>query len=1415
MAFDVNNTTPAPQPPKPVFDPMSAQPVGMPNETLYVESTDEVVEMPTGSLDRIAEISSRGFAKGDIKTDLSKLYFETFMGNVTPEITSQIERLEKSSPGDIKTDGAIEEMFRATSEMVPMLLDVANQSAGRAMQGAMAGGTTGLIFGGLGVVPGFFAGAGAGVLSGMAEQSFVMATGNLFREISNFKDAKGNKIDPMAARITAFAGGAISAGLEAMPMVLLFKLVPGSKKVLGLAADKLGKTLKLPKTTGALKKFALNIATVIASETVTEGAQEGVEIAAGEIAKMTSDLDIPRIKANDALDRVGHAMVEALKATPLIAVGFSAPRLAVDIANGKTPAPVPNGKQDKIKVASTETVDAVSENIKSSPISENMTEYEIDTLDAKQVEELQDAGVEITDRGTLKAEDAELIVAESNRRTDFYQNQMSKIEKETDTAESKALRKVARGRIKKLDSDIKSIDEKIDSALELVTAREAAGLPVKNINNRIDTVLKKREVLDEERANLLLSETPIGKRKAELNATDKDIELKGADLLKAERRVAESKERTMNRAFRSALVVGRKDVKAAQTAIIDIINKSDLPIELRGKFLTAIKNVQTLAQLERGIPRFQAKINEIVTAHRKKKAVKKLGKVLNTTSVKNRKGKFGPEIQSILDVARRAMRKTKEAALESIETRAGNGTQEIPTPTQALENTILMLKADPSSVNLRGVERILEAVTLLMDTGKTIRGGDILAKQTYVKSQIKEILTLMGPPRNETDAQRKRRELGTAIEVNTFLGMSGAWWNKLSRIMRSSDKLKVDKMINSLSLFKESRAFDRGKQSSVKRITELFLNAMNTTSERALWKQLSADETTLVELGSFTHSNGKHELLDVKTRAELRKRVMELKDPQLKESMMNENGNAYTEEIVQALNNEMTELDHRLVDAQLEFYEEYYQRINATYERVYGFSLPKVEFYSPIKRVSGAETVDEFMKGILYRGGVAPGSLKSRQPNIKPIKTMGDLGALHSHISEMEYFIAYSEKVQEIDAIMGSTEVQTGISSLYGPQMLKTIQADLEHFSKRGVQNSIIGEKFFTTLFRNFTFAQLGAKPQIGLKQLSSFSAYSQDVKIKDFTAGIASFAKNPRAALEVLNQSELFRERGSNIDQDYQALLSDKSWINVMGRNPKLAQVMMLPIRLGDKGAIAIGGYAHYFAMKKGGATTAEALQSMENLTVRTQQSSDIDQLSALQRSNSFTRLVTQFMSSANALSRAEYNAILDKSAGRITKKEFAKRIIVLHAVIPMTIQFVANGFNWDNEDQLRASLLGTLNGMFIFGDLIDAAYRKFFSEDGQFFDVESRHPLAFVQTFFEALEEFEKDGITWEEFVEGSKAVDKMTRATGDLTGVPVKTLIGMIRGIVHVGEGLGGDKDDITKGIFEMLGFSSYTIDNKVLE
>jgi len=119
---------------------------------------------------------------------------------------------------------------------------------------------------------------------------------------------------------------------------------------------------------------------------------------------------------------------------------------------------------------------------------------------------------------------------------------------------------------------------------------------------------------------------------------------------------------------------------------------------------------------------------------------------------------------------------------------------------------------------------------------------------------------------------------------------------------------------------------------------------------------------------------------------------------------------------------------------------------------------------------------------------------------------------------------------------------------------------------------------------------------------------------------------------------------------------------------------------------------------------THAEAMDHFRYFTNKTQQSPDPFQLSsALSDPNPITRLLTIFTQAKvqyfNQMARTVFNA------KTTSPTETARKLFVYHALLPMLWQFVANGFHWDNEEELTAGILGPLAYLHITGD----AYTNF----------------------------------------------------------------------------------------------------------
>ena len=1050
--------------------------------------------------------------------------------------------------------------------------------------------------------------------------------------------------------------------------------------------------------------------------------------------------------------------------------------------------------------------------------------------------EIEAAGADIIARETspeTKDADAETQVAEVMR--DFIDGNDISPEKiaaakeelnipedfELNPEDAKAVqvqRDIEQGRIAQLDQDIEQVDAQIDRQAEIVADREVQGLPTIASGRKLQKLIEQRDALDNERGQFV--DNFVGPRPEVKN---EPVKIKGRRLRSIEAESKKNSIRALNKGFRDGRKLAVDNIQAAQKSLRKTIMSSGLTKSERDGFVTEMLALKSPEQLNERLPIIQQRIEATLQKRFKKDAIGRIGKKLKqykSRPAKPVKGKLDPETNAAIDTVGKAFALTKDAAQERLEKNLA--VADLPSPLTALENSILSLKADPRETLLSDVEAIEAQIDGIIEEG-TSAAADRALKQLRLDTEMKEEFLDLGSMK--TKAQLK--PAGTVQELlknleSGYINQSGVFRMKVKNALTGaikSEEKRVDKFIDSISLTKESRDFEAGKAKSTRDFVKKVLARGEFKNETALFRYLhkTSGDVVINEMISFKQKNpktGEVELVRKRlrmTRSEARKRYMELQDEQMLDVLQSPEANGYTQEIINKIIYSLEPIDIAVAKGQLDFYEDYYERINETYKQVYGINLPKVEFYSPIRRKFEDGNIDEFMSGINYRGGIAPNSLKSRTPNLRPLEQLSDVTTLYSHMSEMEYFIAFSEKVGRLNRVFKSSDVQRVLDENITDAMRKSLNRDLDYFARKGIEQAKAGEQIITTLARNFSLSVLGAKPQVGLKQVTSFAAYADDVSTADFVAGISYMASHPKKVLDVLRSSTLWQNRGLNIDKDFQDALNDKHFLNLASRFPKFTEVMMLPIKYGDKAAIGIGGYARYHAQRKAGMSHAEAIADFEAKTARTQQSTDIDQQSELQRSKGVVRLVAQFMSAPNALMRAEYDAIatfIAKGGIKGTgKAQFAKKMFIYHFFIPQFFTLVANGFTFDEEDQFQALVLGSLNGWLIWGDVLEALVS--WGIKGDYFEPEIRHPADFTDAMLKAADAFSKDGLELDEFLEGNKAIEKALDGTGKLTGIPMRTLY---NDMVGVGKVINGD---VEEGSAYMMGYSPWIVKNKILQ
>jgi len=856
--------------------------------------------------------------------------------------------------------------------------------------------------------------------------------------------------------------------------------------------------------------------------------------------------------------------------------------------------------------------------------------------------------------------------------------------------------------------------------------------------------------------------------------------------------------------FKRPETIAKKEVKAVQEEIIKELEKSGIEAKDKAKFIRAIKNIQTSEQLSKILPEIEQRITSLKEAAESRGLRAKIAKQLKITKPKKVSGKpvgkFTPEVQDILDRARIASKLTLDQAQEMIVSNLENQGNEIPTAEQALENKILSLFGGikykgKSSKELKVSLRVLRD---LIEKGRSENLARLQEhKEKRTEDRERSLKSIIGKKTPSTSRIKNPMDNLRKTLSEPFKTMMG-WDNILDTLSRDDTTMAGQSDLSKIAKVSSQETAEKGlRRRSIEQVLDIGMKAFNLKTNSQLVKQFRQD-SLIKDLGIFKNNRGEEINFEL-SMAEARKVWMELQDPSLVESLINEKGNAYSPTMIQAIDDFVTKEHKAFAEAQLQFYREFYNKVvNPVYSDIYGINLPFNEFYSPISREHKiTTTTDEFLKEMGFRRSVTTGSLKNRVKNLNPLKIQSDVAVLQKHIIEMAHFVTWADKIRQLNSIFTNNEVRDMINKKYGGEMLRVINDFMKDFTTGRIdQSKNFG--FWDKLRVNFTRSVLAGKAVLFTKQIVSFVAYADAIPITAFTKGVADFMAHPLEKTKILNESEFMKARGANLTRDIRdAMTSDE--FSAFRQKPSFKNMLMLTTKLGDRGAILLGGWSVYkYTFDKTG-DSAKAMQAFEDKSSDTQQSSDLSQLSVWQRGNTFQKMFTMFTSSQNQYFRKEYMAIRNLIARRTTVKKAAKTIFIFHFILPMFFQWVSDFGKWNKDEQLRAAILGSFNGIFIIKDVLDSIIRQLLGLKR----FKTTLPILTIPDgIFKAMTVLDIDDILFEDVM---FALKELSETAGLITGLPAKQVGNWVEGIKNIQEGEKG------RGALKLLGWTDYVIDN----
>jgi hypothetical protein len=870
------------------------------------------------------------------------------------------------------------------------------------------------------------------------------------------------------------------------------------------------------------------------------------------------------------------------------------------------------------------------------------------------------------------------------------------------------------------------------------------------------------------------------------------------------------RERFVTQGKREGATLTRDEISTRLKQINELIRESDLSLRDKGKFAftqAQLAGIKSEGAFEKQVDSIIERISNLETAAERRGLISDIREMLtNTKPTKTGKyprGKYTADEQRILDASREVISLTKDEAKQKIVENLTKYKDNMPFEI-ALQNRVLSMgsgsNADLSLLS-KDISAIIEGGKVSAELQNFNRQSEIEIK----KDVVLDVLT--GGKDIDINTIKNRRQ-----KVKSYFASIGnryvLSWRGLMEALGTYSKVGDRRLENEFDLVDPENKFKDLQSKFVSTFNDIISSSYNLEAKTDIGRTF-AISTKVNELnkpivyGEFVFGDGKTRTLEL-TRDQAIKRYMEFQDETLNESFVE--GNMYTPEIMSAIEKSLTKQDKVFAEKQLEMYREQYNIVNEVYRKTRGVDLPFNEFYSPIRRkgfqVDTLSQFGEFLDEASFMPGVGGASLNARVGSILPIQAQGGTQVMVRHFAETNYYVAWSETIRDFSAVFGSPEVSSLMEYQFGKPMVRAVNRQIQQVASKGKAYGE-SENYLDWFREKYTIGALMIKPAIFVKQLTSIFAYTEKLSVFDFTAGMVDFMRNPIENARMLDKESTFiRERINYKERDITAALNSETY-KAWSKKQTFFNTLMMNVSLGDKAPVLVGSWAMRRKMLKQGMPLEKVINEYTNFGQETQQSSDTSRLSGIQTEGSFAKLFTMFLSTPRAYYQKEVNAVRSvlRQGGTSPKNlaQVARIITIYHVVLPLVFAAVSQGFRTDDEamdEYKRSMMLGSFNGLFIAGGVIDSVIRATLGM--KVWDQEIPI-LTVIRDINKMVQAINPDDITLSD-------MDLLLRGFAGASqslGIPSESALGLYDGVQKI------LREDEKEGILNIMGWSDHAL------
>jgi hypothetical protein len=419
-------------------------------------------------------------------------------------------------------------------------------------------------------------------------------------------------------------------------------------------------------------------------------------------------------------------------------------------------------------------------------------------------------------------------------------------------------------------------------------------------------------------------------------------------------------------------------------------------------------------------------------------------------------------------------------------------------------------------------------------------------------------------------------------------------------------------------------------------------------------------------------------------------------------------------------------------------YDDAARLIDPVYRRLFRAPLPRVKNYAPIYRNRSGDASVMDLDASDISSGLSAGFTKSRVNTVSPLAEMDAVTVMLTHWENVAHWVTHAEAVRDAKAVLLDRDVMTAIKQSSGNVSANSIKqriAAIESQGTNAARELVDLSRMWRWIMQYRAFKGLAFRISPIIKQTPALlNPLLADVPAHAYTTGLARAFYDPEAfgrdVAEMFKSDTVMRRIEGGFSAEARIATQGEGAVGSVAL--AWMQRGMMPMAWTDGGWTALGAAVSYDYYRRGymsenpkastAMADAYATRRLEKMIAVSAQPSDIVNRSLIEASsNPFMRSLWMFASDQRKALGIEVTALKKLLSGKSKNKAMdVQRIIVAHVAQAAMSQLMAAWMasligddddkerEWSREQWTLSLSLGPINGLFVFGRLVDMAGRR-----------------------------------------------------------------------------------------------------------